>query len=72
MFCHLKPWQYTFNINLAYETYEHQNQELVMPKLSPISLVLPSWKDPMQMRGNMPWVFTPTPILLGLLEGVCM
>jgi hypothetical protein len=32
---------YTFNINLVYETYEHQNQRLIMPKLAPISLVLP-------------------------------
>jgi hypothetical protein len=32
---------YTFNINLVYETYEHQNQGLVTPKLAPISLVLP-------------------------------
>jgi hypothetical protein len=36
---------YTFNINLMYETYEHQNQGLVTPKLAPISLVLPSKKD---------------------------
>jgi hypothetical protein len=28
-----------------YETYEHQNQGLVTPKLAPISLVLPSKKD---------------------------
>jgi hypothetical protein len=32
---------YIFNINKVYETYEHQNQGLVMPKLAPISLVLP-------------------------------
>jgi hypothetical protein len=32
---------YTFNINLVYQMYEHQNQGLVMPKLAPISLVLP-------------------------------
>jgi hypothetical protein len=32
---------YTFNINLMYETYEHKNQGLIMPKLAPISLVLP-------------------------------
>jgi hypothetical protein len=32
---------YTFNINLVYETYEHQNQGLVMPKLAPTNLVLP-------------------------------
>ncbi len=32
---------YIFNINLLYETYEHQNQGLVTPKLVSISLVLP-------------------------------
>jgi hypothetical protein len=32
---------YTFNINLVYETYEHQNQALIMQKLAPTSLVLP-------------------------------
>jgi hypothetical protein len=32
---------YTFKINLVYETYEHQNQGLVMPKLAPITLDLP-------------------------------
>jgi hypothetical protein len=47
----------------VYETYEHQNQEVVMPKLALINLVLPSWKDPMQMKGNGPWVFTPTPLI---------
>jgi hypothetical protein len=31
---------YIFIISLFYETYEHQNQGLVMPKLAPISLVL--------------------------------
>jgi len=27
-----------------YETYEHQNQRLIMPKLAPINLVLPEGK----------------------------
>jgi len=33
---------YTFNINLVYETYEHQNQKLFTKTLAPICLVLPS------------------------------
>jgi len=32
---------HTFNINLVYETYEHQNQGLVMKKLAPLRMVLP-------------------------------
>jgi hypothetical protein len=31
---------YTFNFNLVYKTYEHQNQKLVTPKSAPINLVL--------------------------------
>jgi hypothetical protein len=31
---------YTFNINLLYEIYEHQNQGFVTPKLAPIILKL--------------------------------
>ncbi len=48
-----------------YETYEHQNQGLVMPKLVPINLVLP--------KGFNMWVLqilAPPSLSLGLLENL--
>jgi hypothetical protein len=54
---------YIFNINLFYETYEYQNQGLVMLKLAPFSLVLP--------KGFNMWILqilAPPSLKLGLLE----
>jgi hypothetical protein len=61
---HIKT-TYTFNINLVYETYEHQNQGLVTAKLVIISLVLP--KD-FNMRVLQ--ILAPPSLRLGLLESL--
>jgi hypothetical protein len=46
-----------------YETYEHQNQGLVTPKLAAISLVLPK-----EFNMRVLQIFAPPSLRLGLLE----
>ncbi len=46
-----------------YETYEHQNQGLITPKLAPISLVLPK-----KFNMRVLQIFAPASLRLGLLE----
>jgi hypothetical protein len=47
----------------VYETYEHQNQGLVMPKLAPISLVSPKGFNMRVLQ-----ILAPPSFRLGLLE----
>jgi hypothetical protein len=47
----------------VYETYEHQNQGLITPKLAPISLVLPKGINMRALK-----IFALPSLRLGLLE----